>query len=134
GVTETGDTVFEAGEFVKLLKRIAEKERGQDIDPIFLKRHIRMSVILIARPEKVDLGHQTYLDAVNWCGVRPGARSIYVFSRGWKNVSFTKEVVSLCENKFPMLTKLHEEEFPTTFDDGTDAPGYCAIFYNRKAI
>ncbi len=134
GTTETGDTVFESNEFVKHLKKIAEKDRGQNIDPNFLKKYIRMSVILVARPENIEHGHKPYINAVEKYGIKNGARTIYIFSRGERNNIFAKEVVSLCENKFSTLAKLHEEEYPTTIDTGEIKSGYCAIFYSRKII
>lgn len=134
GTTETGDTVFEANEFVKHLKKIAEKERGQDVDPNFLKRHIRASIILVARPEKVEYGQEPYINAVEKYGIKNGARIIYIFSRGVRNIAFAKETVRLCGDKFKTLVKSHEEEFPTVIETGKPVPGYCAIFYNRKAV
>jgi len=134
GTTETGDTVFEANEFVKHLKKIAEKERGKDVDPNFLKKYIRASVILVARPEKVEYGQYQYINAVEKYGIKNGARIIYIFSRGIRNISFTRETVVLCEEKFKSLTKSHEEEFPTILETGEPITGYCAIFYNRKAV
>jgi len=134
GTTETGDTVFEANEFVKHLKRIAEKERGQDVDPNFLRKHIRISVILVARPEKVEYGQQPYINAIEKYGIKNGARIIYIFSRGARNITFAKETVASCGNRFDTLVKSHEEEFPTVIETGKPVPGYCAIFYNRKSI
>lgn len=134
GITETGNTVFEANEFVKHLKKIAEKEPGQDVDPNFLKKHIRVSIILVARSEKVEYGQRPYIHAIEKYGIKKGARIIYIFSRGMRSIIFAKETVKLCENKFKTLIKSHEEEFPTIIKTGESVPGYCAIFYNRKAV
>lgn len=132
GATETGDSVFEANEFVKHLKKIAEKEKGKDVDPNFLRKNIRMSVILVARPEKLGQGQQPYINAIEKYGMKNGARTIYVFSRGDRNIEFTKQVVGSCEQQFGSLAKLHEEEYPTILETGKSIPGYCAIFFNRK--
>lgn len=133
GITETGDTVFETNEFTKLLRRIAEKERGVDVDPTFAKQNIRMAVILVARPENVDLGPDMYLRAIE-SRIKKSIKTFYIFARGSRNIEFAKRVVFICEDKFKELAKSHEEEFPTKSQDGTVMKNYCAIFYNRKTI
>ena len=134
GSTEVGDTVHEANEFVKHLKQIAEKERGQDVNPNFLKNYIRMAVIFIAKPEKINLGYDQYLNAVKRFGIEQSARVIYIFARGGRNIAFAKKIVSLCVARFQVLVKFHDEEFPTKQSDGAVVPGYCVVFYNRKAL
>ena len=131
GVIETGDTVFETSEFTKLLKKIAEKERGVDVDPTFIKNNIRMTVIMVAKPENVSHA-EVYTKAVR-IGLKKTARAFYLFARGDKNIEFAKEVVSDCELKFGELSKIHEEEFTTKVLDGRLVPSYCAILYNRKS-
>lgn len=133
GITETGDTVFETGEFTKLLKRIADKERGVDVDPDFIRGNIKMAVVMVARPENIGLGPDIYLRKIEEL-MRRSARTFYIFARGERNVQFAKEVVSACEAKFSELAKGHEEEFPTRHPDGTIMHGYCAIFHNRKVV
>lgn len=132
GITETGDTVFETNEFSKLLKRVAEKERGVDVDPTFIKSNIRMSIIMVARPENVNVS-RIYLEAIRK-GIKKSVRTFYIFARGDRNVEFTKHVVADCEVKINELVKGHEEEFPTKLQDGTVICGYCAILYNRKIV
>jgi small subunit ribosomal protein S1 len=133
GVTETGDSVFETSEFTKLLKKIADKERGVNVDPTFIKNNIKMSVIMVARPENVDTGPAIYLRKIEEL-MRKSVRTFYIFARGDRNIEFAKEVVLACAEKFAELAKGHEEEFPTKHQDGTVMHGYCAIFHNRKAM
>lgn len=133
GITETGDTVFETNEFTKLLKRIAEKERGVDVDPTFARQNIRMAVILVARPENVDLGPDMYIRAIR-DRINKSIKTFYIFARGERNIEFAKGVVSTCTDKFKELSKGHEETFPTKLQDGTIMKSYCAIFYNRKIV
>lgn len=133
GITETGDTVFETGEFTKLLKKIAEKERGIDVDPTFIKDNIRVAIILIARPENVSLGPRIFLKAIEE-RIKKSVRTFYVFARGQKNIDFAKEVTHICEKKFKELAKIHAEEFPVKVKEGTVLNQYCAIFHNRKAL
>ena len=132
GITETGDTVFETNEFVKLLKKIAEKERGVNVDPTFIKNSIKVAIIMVARPENVD-NPDMYLHAIEE-RMKKSAQTFYLFARGSRNIEFAKEVVSACAEKFTELAKGHEEEFPTKHQDGTVMRGYCAIFHNRKTI
>jgi len=133
GIIETGDTVFETNEFTKLLKRVAEKERGIDVNPTFIKNNIKIAIILIARPEKVEQGPEIYLRAVEE-GIKKSARTLYIFARGKRNTEFAKEVILFCKKKFRELAMIHKEEFPTKLKDGIVMNGYCAIFYNRKAL
>lgn len=133
GITETGDTVFETNEFTKLLKRIAEKERGVNVDPTFIKNNIKVSIVMVARQENIDLGPDIYLRKIEEL-MRKSVRTFYIFARGSRNIELAKEVVSACAEKFKELAKGHEEEFPTKHQDGTVMHGYCAIFHNRKII
>src|SRR3990167_4405585 len=61
GITETGDTVFEATEFTKLLKKIADKERGVNVECDFIKNNIKMSIVMVARSENINIGPEIYL-------------------------------------------------------------------------
>lgn len=136
GRTETGDTVFEAAQFIKLLKKIADKKSGIDVDPTFIRNDIRISIIMVARPGNVSLGPEIYLRKIAEL-MQKSVRTFYIFARGYdknsKNITFAKEVALACADKFPVLAKGHEEDFPTRYD-GTILYGYCAIFYNRKII
>lgn len=133
GITETGDTVFEATEFTKLLKKIADKERGENVECDFIKNNIKISIVMVARPENIDIGPGIYLRKIEEL-MKKSVRTFYIFARGSRNVEFAKKVVLACEKKFSELTKGHEEEFPTKNKDGTVMHGYCAIFHNRKVI
>jgi len=132
GVTETGDTVHETNEFTKMLKRISEKEKGKDVDPTFLKNNIRVSIIFVARPEKVTANRtKPYLDVVN-SKLKKSVHTFYIFARGDRNISFAKSVTKACLQKFKQLTKGYSEEHPTKGTSGTIVNGYYAILYNRK--
>ncbi len=133
GITETGDTVFEAREFTKLLKNIANKERGVNVECDFIKNNIKMAVVMVARPENIDTGPGIYLRKIEEL-MKKSVRTFYIFARGSRNIEFAKEVVSACAEKFTELAKGHEEEFPTKHQDGTVMHVYCAIFHNRKAV
>jgi small subunit ribosomal protein S1 len=132
GITETGDTVFETNEFVKLLKKIAEKERGVNVDPTFIKNNIKIAVIMVARPENVD-NPDMYLHAIEE-RMKKSIQTFYLFARGIRNIEFAKKVTNSTAEKFKELAKGHEEEFPTKLQDGTVMNSYCAIFHNRKVV
>ena len=132
GITETGDTVFETNEFIKLLKKIAEKERGVNVDPTFIKNNIKVAVVMVARPENVD-NYDIYLHAVDE-RLKKSVQTLYLFARGARNIEFAKKVTENVAEKFKELAKGHEEEFPTKLQDGTVMRSYCAIFHNRKVV
>ena len=132
GITETGDTVFETNEFIKLLKKIAEKERGVDVDPTFIKNNIKIAIIMVARPENVD-NPDMYLRAIEE-RMKKSVQTFYLFARGVRNIEFAKKVTTRVAEKFKELAKGHEEEFPTKLQDGTVKNSYCAIFHNLKVV
>ncbi len=132
GITETGDTVFETDKFTKFLDEIARKERGEDVPLIFSGHDIKAGIILIARAETEALGTAPFIKRVK-NEIQQSINVIYLFSRGYFNISLAKEVCQQCEN-IPELSKIHEEEFPTKSPEGEATNGYCAIFYNRKVL
>ena len=132
GITETGDTVFETNEFIKLLKKIAEKERGVDVDPTFIKNNIKIAIIMVARPENVD-NPDMYLHAIEE-RMKKSVQTFYLFARGVRNIEFAKKVTISVAEKSQALAKGHEEEFPTKLQDGTVMNSYCSIFHNRKVV
>lgn len=132
GITETGDTVFETNEFVKLLRKIAEKERGVNVDPTFIRNNIKIAVIMVARPENID-NSDMYLHAIEE-RMKKSVQTFYLFARGAINIEFAKKVATSVTEKFKELAKGHEEEFPTKLQDGTVMNSYCIIFHNRKVI
>ncbi|MFA5780617.1 MAG: hypothetical protein WC947_10860 [Elusimicrobiota bacterium] len=132
GITETGDTVFETNEFVKLLKKIAERERGVDVDPTFIKNNIKVALIMVARPENVD-NSDVYLRAIRK-RMKKSVQTFYLLARGARNIEFAKKVTMSVAEELKELARGHEEEFPTKLQDGTVMISYCAIFHNRKTI
>ncbi len=130
GITETGDTVFETGEFTKFLNKIAQKEQGKDVPLTFNKKYIKVAIILVARPETEIWGSDPFIKRINE-KIKEEISVIYIFARG-SNIKLAKEITKLCK-KFPELSQIHkEEEFPTWID-GKRIKGYCTIFYNRKS-
>ncbi len=131
GITETGDTLFESGNFTKFLNEIARKEKGEDVPLTFMGHDIKVAIILVARAGAENLTTDSFTRRVKE-KIRQSVNVIYVFARG-SNIDLAKQVSNDCQS-LPELTKIHEEEFPTKFPEGDIAKGFCAIFYNRKAI
>lgn len=130
GLTETGDTVFETGEFTKFLNEIAQKEQGQDVPLTFNKTYIKVAIILVARPGTEIFGVDPFIKRIKE-KIKKRINVIYIFARG-SNIKLAKEVSRICKN-IPELSQIHkEEEFPTWID-GDMIHGYCTIFYNRKS-
>lgn len=129
GITETGDTVFETGEFTKFLTEIAKKEQGEDVPLTFSRKYIKVAIILVARPEVNTPSRFIRMIKEK---IKQSINVIYIFARG-SNIDLAKEVYLLC-NQIPELAEVHKgEEFPTKIDNKTMV-GYCAIFYNRKTV
>lgn len=133
GHSQSGNSVFEASNFVKHLKKIAEKESGKDINPNFISNDIRMSVIFIARSEKIAIGSDQYTKAIEKYALQNNAKVIYVLARG-VGINFAKEVVQKAIGMFPSLYLAHEEDFSTRMTDNKIVKTYCGILYNRKEV
>lgn len=131
GVTETGDTVFETGEFTKFLNEIARKEQGEDVPLTFSRNYIKVSIILIAKPETGIIGADPFIRRIKQ-KIKEGINVIYIFARGF-NIDLAQQVCQFC-SLMPELVEIHKgEKFSTKIDNRTVA-GYCAIFYNRKEV
>lgn len=131
GITETGDTVFETGEFTKFLDEIARKERGEDVPLTFSKNYIKVAIILVARPETGILGVEPFIKRVKE-KIKLSINVIYIFAWG-SNVNLAKEVYLVCK-KMPELVEVNKgEDFPIKIDDRT-IEGFCVVFRNRKII
>jgi len=133
GITETGDTVFEATEFIKMLRKLAEKEKGVDVNPVFLRNYIKVIIMLVARSEKIDSGTGPYIRIIEEF-LRKSINTFYIFARSDRNIEFAKNVVGVSVEKFPELVTAHEEEYASKTMEGTVLKTYCAILYNRKSI
>ena len=131
GITETGDTVFESGNFTKFLNEIARKEKGEDVTLTFVGHDIKVAIILVARAGIENLTTDPFIKRVKE-KIQQSVNVVYIFARG-PNVGLAKQVSMDCQS-LPELTKIHEEEFPTKFPEGDVVKGFCAIFYNRKAV
>jgi len=133
GVTENGETVYETTEFIKMLKTIAEKEKGVDVKTDFLSKNIRVAVVFVARPEMIEFGTAPYTNRINEL-IKKSANTFYIFARSDRNVDFAKTVVASSVSKFPSLVNTHEEEYAARTSDGKILKNYCAILYNRKSV
>lgn len=130
GLTETGETVFETGEFTKFLNKIAQKETGEDVPLTFNRTFIKVAIILIARPETEVWGINPFIKRIKE-KIKERINVIYIFARG-NNIKLAKKVANICKN-MPELCQIHKEEEFLTWINGDTINGYCTIFYNRKS-
>ena len=88
----TLDIKQETEALLKMLERLVEKRKGIDINPTIEKKIIKMSVVLIARPEVVSArGIQPYVNWINKC-LDKGIYTIHILAAGVINVHVAKAV------------------------------------------
>jgi len=101
----------ETKDLLDMLESLAKKKRGVDINPTLLKKHIRMSIVLIARPEVVvSSGIDPYVNYINKC-VEKGIYTIHILAAGTMNVFVAKAVASHFEDN-RVIEKIEETKIP----------------------
>ena len=105
------DIKQETRELLEMLENLSEKERGVDINPTLEKKIIKMSVVLIARPEVVSSrGIDPYINWINKC-VEKGIYTIHILAAGVMNVLVAKAVAQHFENSMK-IEKMEETKIP----------------------
>ena len=99
----------ETKEFADFLKRLAEKKRGVDINPTFEGKRIRLSIVLIARPEVVGrMGIDPYTNWIKKC-LEKEIYTIYVLAAGKVNTAVAKTIANYFERS-EKIEKVAEQE------------------------
>ena len=79
--------------FVRMLERIVQRRRGQDVSPTFNGNVIKCSIVLVARSGTyLTRGINPYLSFINK-SAREGIETFYVCAIGNQNVSITQEII-----------------------------------------
>ena len=101
----------ETKDLLEMLNRLAEKRRGVDINPTLEKKNIKISIVLIARPEVVSsYGIDPYIHYINEC-LGKGIFTIHILARGVLNVHVAKAVARHFENSLK-IEKIEETKIP----------------------
>jgi len=101
----------ETKDLLDMLESLAKKQRGVDINPTIEKKYVRMSIVLIARPEVVlSKGIDPYVNYINKC-VEKGIYTIHVMAAGIMNVIVAKAVALHFENSMK-IEKIEETKIP----------------------
>jgi hypothetical protein len=101
----------ETVDLVEMLGRLVEKRKGVDISPTIETENVKMSIMLIARPEVVaSYGIDPYLKYINKCLER-GIYTIHILARGPINISVAKVVAQHYENSMK-IEKIEETKIP----------------------
>jgi len=107
------DIAMETIEFVRFLDRIANKEHGEDIDPTFYGRSIRMSLVYVARPEVIAAhGFSPYIRWINECQ-KKDISTVYICGLG-HNVANAEGLAMICKKRSLItVEKVHKYHLET---------------------
>lgn len=93
----TREIFSESVGFTKMLERLVQRGRGEDVNPTYLGELIKCSIVLIARSEKYLLyGLRPYLNFINR-SLEKGIETFYVCAIGDQNISITQEIADAYE-------------------------------------
>lgn len=88
----------ESIKFLEFLKRVVEKEHGEDVDPTFTGSIIKMTLVFIARKETISQqGYHPYISWIEKC-CKESITSIYIAGTG-NNIDAVKGISRVCEKK-----------------------------------
>lgn len=116
-------TKNEVKELARFLVNIAKRESGEEIILDFIKRRIRVKVILIAKEETVLKGPTVYDRSVKFAH-RNGIEYIYMCAWGAENCQFAREVARNQERN-RRLEILNTQSFEQVFDGGQKGESIC---------
>lgn len=118
------DIAMETVEFVRFLDRIANKEYGEDIDPTFCGRSIRMSLVYVARPKVIDIhGFSPHVRWIDKCR-KIAISTVYVCGLG-HNVPNAEALASICrKNGLITIETVHKYHLEAK---GRMTPAICIV-------
>jgi len=124
------DIAMETVEFVRFLDRIANKEHGEDIDPTFCGRSIRMSLVYVARPEVIDAhGFSPHIRWINKCQ-KIDISTVYICGLG-HNVSNAEALAMICKkNGLITIETVHKYQLERR---GRITPSICIVSHVNPA-
>jgi hypothetical protein len=106
---ETSDAIKqESKELLKILERLVEKKKGEDINTTLQKKNISMTVVLVGRPEVVaSYGIDPYVNWIDKC-LDNGIRTIHILARGKMNITVAR-LIAEHFSKSMKIEKMEEE-------------------------
>lgn len=119
--------ISEVKNFVLFLDEIATRKRNEEVELDFVKKEIRVGLLLIAREElKQWYGVEPYLKRFKK-KIQNGTERIYLFARD-RNIPFAREIVHEIEKKEEKAGKIIEKEIKVTNEKGKLVKGYFSLF------
>jgi hypothetical protein len=117
--------IYESKNFVLFLHDIATKE--EEVELCYVKKEIRVGIILIARKEKrLRYGKEPYLRVFKR-DIKDGCKRIYIFAASL-NIPFAKQIVQDLEKEEEKAEKVMEKDTQFTTRKGNPAKGYFSLF------
>lgn len=98
-------------EFIRFLKKIDTKERGDDINPTFRCDGLNMSIVLIGRSKTIrNYGCEPYISYIKGA-VKEGVKVFYILAMGRLNCWVADEVVGrVCREQIAKKTDGYSDE------------------------
>lgn len=121
--------ISEVKEFVLFLNDLAIRKPGEEGRLDFIRKEIRVSLLLIARPE--HLGHEErYLKRFEK-NLKKGCERVYIGSIGLTNNSFAEGVCSSIKEEYE-VEKLLERTVDVMNRTGNVTKGYVCVFQPKS--
>lgn len=104
------DLDYEIKELTNLLVKIATKKPRVKVNPTFIGRIIKVSIVLVGCYDIILLfGINPYVDWINRC-IEKGIYSIYIFAKGKPNIKVAKRIANNYRNN-EKIVKVKEETY-----------------------
>lgn len=117
--------IAEVKDFISFLNDLAIRKPGEEPGLNFIRKEIKVSLLLIARPE--HLGHKAIYLRRFKKNLEEGCERVYVGSMGHTNNSFAKEVCSVIEKEYETV-KILENTIDVMRLTGNVTKGYICVF------
>jgi len=120
--------IAEVKAFISFLNNIATREPGETGELSFVKKEIKVSLLLIGRAEyRGDVGKYLWRFRKN---MKEGCERVYINSSGF-NIKFAKDVSSIIENNYE-VEKVLEKTLDVMNRKGDFAKGYICLFQQKS--
>lgn len=120
--------ISETKDFLEFLHTLATRMPGEEVELIFIKKEIKVGVLIIAKTETSTYGKIPYIKRFRKNLVEDCER-IYIVSAGF-NIPFAKEISADIENRYE-VDRLFESTLAIINRKGQLTKGYTCLFQKR---
>ena len=117
--------ISEVKQLIDFLHNLAVSSPGDIVDLNFIKKELKLAILIVAKPEKIIMGEKQYLNSFRK-KLQEGSERIYVISSG-NNVRFAKTVCSSVLGNFK-VEQILEDHCKMLNRRGKLTDGYTCLF------